>query len=345
MKRCNIVGLLLFAVGVGCDRPDVKSDGSRWFGEQTLNDGTKKAKRIEFRDGQKDFDETFSPDGTRKIGRVELSNGGKFFEENIFPDGTRKIVRAELPSGAKSFDVTLLPDGTKKIQHEEFPNGEKAFGVTVLPDGTSRVARVEEPSGENQFDVTQLPDGTRKVGRTEQRAAGAPAGGNDTEPKAATGSTAAEREGSSWVYSVAESADGLTSDVEAPGRDAHLLVSCKKSCKVRFVFTHDTEDSESAPGNQSTIQVEFSNDEGYKTPPKTVSVKLGEENISVMDFPCLVLTDPFAFLRAIRDNARDGLHYITVEYEASDGSLVSKTVDGGKLPPDILARLEKTEAK
>ena len=91
----------------------VSSDGSKVFGERTLNDGTRKIQRHEYQNGEKYFNETISPDTTEKIERSELPSGQKNFDISIFRDGTQKIGRIELPDGKKVFDFTQFRDGTQ----------------------------------------------------------------------------------------------------------------------------------------------------------------------------------------------------------------------------------------
>jgi hypothetical protein len=193
MKRTIIAVSLLLAVGVGCDRGQDRQlpDGTKLFGERTLKDGTRTAKRkefpdgrkifneawlkdgtataerVEFPDGHKDFNETWLEDGTVKAGRSESPDGGKLFNDTWLKDGTSTAERVESPNGEKDFDVTWLKDGTKKFGRLELPNGKKLFDVTLLPDGTQTAERLESPNGEKQFDVTWLKDDTKKVGRIE----------------------------------------------------------------------------------------------------------------------------------------------------------------------------------
>ncbi len=123
-------------------------DGTKFFGERRLKDGTVKRERVEFPNGQKDFDVTRLPDGTAKIASVELPNGSQEFNVTILPDGTEKVGRHEFPNGVKFFDLTTFPDGTKKQRRVEFPDGTKVFDVTILPDGTTKFGRRESPDGQ-----------------------------------------------------------------------------------------------------------------------------------------------------------------------------------------------------
>jgi hypothetical protein len=169
MKQTIIVVSLLVLVGVGCDRGQDRQlpDGTKVFGERTLKDGTRTARRKEFPDGQKNFNETWLTDGTATAERIEWPNGEKSFDVTWLKDDTMKQGRSEWPNGEKDFDVTVLRDGTVKEGRVELPNGKKLFGETHLPDGTQTAERLESPNGEKQFDVTWLKDGSKKVGRLE----------------------------------------------------------------------------------------------------------------------------------------------------------------------------------
>jgi hypothetical protein len=160
-----VVGLLN-----GCNSAHDRQlpDGTKYFGERTLKDGTKTSLRVEFPDGHKAFDVTHLPDGTEKSGRVEFPGGQKSFDVTHLPDGTEKSGRVEYTNGNKYFNVTFLPDGSRKFERVEDPNGNKIFDMTLLPNGTQKYGRVEKPNGEKLFDVTIFPDGTQKIGRTEE---------------------------------------------------------------------------------------------------------------------------------------------------------------------------------
>ena len=171
MKRTSLVVLLVVAVvllnGYSTGQDRQLPDGTKYFGERTLDDGTKTILRVEFPNGLKQFDVTVLPDRTVKLGRVESPDGTKNFDATMFPDGTIKIGRIEMSNNEKQFDVTRLPEDTVKYGRVEFPDGTKSFNVTRLPDGTVKTERVEYPSGEKQFDETKFPDRTVKVGRVE----------------------------------------------------------------------------------------------------------------------------------------------------------------------------------
>jgi hypothetical protein len=170
MRRMIIAGLLLLAVAVGCEsrvRDRKLQDGTKYFGERTLKDGSQKIARVELPNGDKLFDATNLPDGTQKAVRAERADGRTGFDETILPDGTVKIARTERPDGSKVFDVTTFPNGTVKIARVEFPNGGKSFDSTRLPDHTIKIARSELSDGSKEFDDTTFPDQTRKIARTE----------------------------------------------------------------------------------------------------------------------------------------------------------------------------------
>jgi hypothetical protein len=128
MKRTVIALSVLFAVGLStaCDKgkDEVLPDGTKMFGEFTLQDGTQKVSRIESPNGTKQFDVTKLPDGSERIGRIESPDGKKVFEVTAMPDGTAKIARVEFPDGEKQFSLIKASDGSVRI------------GRTVNPDGT-----------------------------------------------------------------------------------------------------------------------------------------------------------------------------------------------------------------
>ena len=131
----------------------------------TIGVGKNKGKDYVWADGTKVFGERTLNDGTTKRARVEYPNGEKLFDVTKHPDGSREVARVEFPNGERDFDVTLINGKISKIGRSEFPNGQKDFDVTVSPNGIAETGRVEFPDGKKQFNVTQFRDDTRSVGR------------------------------------------------------------------------------------------------------------------------------------------------------------------------------------
>jgi hypothetical protein len=157
MKRTIIAVALLLAAGLssGCNKGKdwVSPDGTKMFGDLTLQDGTRTLSRIEFPDGTKHFDVTTLPDGSAKIGRIEFPNGEKDFDAIVVPpDGSIiKVGRDEFPDGQKQFNKTRFPDGTQKIERVELPSGEKHFDVTISADDVASVGHREQPNAVPQL--------------------------------------------------------------------------------------------------------------------------------------------------------------------------------------------------
>ncbi len=147
MKRTSIAALLILVVwlSTGCNKGKdwVSPNGTKMYGDLTLQDGTRRLIRVEYPDGHTEFDITTLPDGSEKIRRIELPNGQKDFDV-IRQNGFYKVVRREFRDGEKQFNVTHLPDGTQKIERSELPNGEKRFDVTLSADGVASVSAIRK---------------------------------------------------------------------------------------------------------------------------------------------------------------------------------------------------------
>ncbi|HKN16233.1 MAG TPA: hypothetical protein VJX47_04795 [Candidatus Sulfotelmatobacter sp.] len=167
MKRTSIAALLILVVwlSIGCNKGKdwVSPNGTKMYGDLTLQDGTRRLIRVEYPDGHTEFDITTLPDGSEKIRRIELPNGQKDFDV-IRQNGFYKVVRREFRDGEKQFNVTHLPDGTQKIERSELPNGEKRLDVTLSADGVASVGRTEHPkNSEPQPQQSQREPTTPKL--------------------------------------------------------------------------------------------------------------------------------------------------------------------------------------
>jgi len=153
MKRTTIALSLLLAVGLfaGCNKGKDK-----FFGERTLQDGTKTAERVERRNGTKQFNVEWLKDGTVKMERVETSDGATQFDTTYLPDGTYTMRRVVLPNGEQDFDVNKHPDGTVNIVRAEFPDFKNQYDVTLLPNGTRTVGSTTDPRYTNSRDSCYL---------------------------------------------------------------------------------------------------------------------------------------------------------------------------------------------
>ena len=135
---------------------------------------------------------------------------------------------------------------------------------------------------------------------------------------------------SAWNYSVEKGIAGKVTELaivdqsEGVGTDDSLVIRCKKICEV---YIHI---GRSIAADQSFIRVKF-NDKA----PARFGVIRGDGSDS------LFFTNPISIIKAIKDNGG----YMTVEYAPYQRTPVMVKFGVWNLPPSILGRLTKFEAR
>lgn len=143
-------------------------------------------------------------------------------------------------------------------------------------------------------------------------------------------STQALAQNSAWDYSVKKDISGkvteiaMTDESEGVGTEDSLVIRCKTACEMYIHIGNSIVD------DQSSIRVKF-NDKA----PVRFGVSRGEGSDS------LFFTNPMTVIKAIKDNGG----YMTVEYAPYQRTPVMVKFGVWNLPPSILARLTKFEAR